>query len=114
MMVIKYQDYDITGTPAEVMELINMTTKQTKAVPVDMNECDGEICVGDCDKCDKSTEPPVKMVKPKQVRNRPKHYKKELDVPKMKALRAANWTLAQIADEMRCSPQTVANKLKEA
>ena len=110
-MVIKYQDYEITGTPAEVKEFIDMTTKQTKAVPVDMNKCDGEICVGDCDKCDKATEQEAKPAKPKQVRG---PYKKVLDVGKMKALRKANWTLAQIADEMRCSPQTVANKLKEA
>lgn len=110
-MVIKYMDYEITGTPAEVMELINMTTKQSKAVPVDMNECDSEICVGDCDKCDKATEQEVKPAKPKQVRG---PYKKVLDVGKMRALRKANWTLAQIADEMRCSESTVCKKLKEA
>ena len=110
-MIIKYMDYEITGTPAEVMEFINMTTKQSKAVPADMNKCDGEICVGDCDKCDKSTEQEVKPAKPKQVRG---PYKKVLDVGKMKALRKANWTLAQIADEMRCSESTVYKKLKEA
>lgn len=111
MMIIKYMDYEITGTPAEVMELINMTTKQSKAVPADMNDCDGEICVGDCDKCDKSTEQEVKPAKPKQVRG---PYKKVLDVGKMRALRNANWSYAKIADEMRCSESTVYKKLKEA
>lgn len=110
-MVIKYMDYEITGTPAEVMELINMTANKSKAVPVDMNECDGEICVGDCDKCDKSTEHEVKPAKPKQVRG---PYKKVLDVGKMRALRNANWSYAKIADEMRCSESTVYKKLKEA
>lgn len=98
-MVIKYMDYEITGTPAEVMELINMTAKQAKAVPVDMN------------KCDKSTEQEVKPAKPKQVRG---PYKKVLDVGKMRALRNANWSYAKIADEMRCSESTVYKKLKEA
>lgn len=110
-MIIKYMDYEITGTPAEVMEFINMTTKQSKAVPADMNKCDGEICVGDYDKCDKSTEQEVKSVKPKQVRG---PYKKVLDVGKMRALRNANWSYAKIADEMRCSESTVYKKLKEA
>ena len=110
-MIIKYMDYEITGTPAEVMELINMTTKQTKTVLADMNECDSEICVGDCDKCDKSTEQEVKPAKPKQVRG---PYKKVLDVGKMRALRNANWSYAKIADEMRCSESTVYKKLKEA
>lgn len=39
--------------------------------------------------------------------------KKELDVPKMKALREAGWTLEKIAEEMGCAIQTAANKLKE-
>ena len=110
-MIIKYQDYEITGTPAEVMELINMTTKQSKAVPADMNKCNGEIYVSDCDKCDKATEQKVKPAKPKQVRG---PYKKVLDVGKMRALRNANWSYAKIADEMRCSESTVYKKLKEA
>lgn len=91
MMVIKFKEYDIIATPAEVLELLTL-----------------------CDKEDEAEVKEATPAKPKQVRNRPKHYKKELDVGKMKALRKANWTLAQIADEMRCSPQTVANKLKEA
>ena len=111
MMIIKYMDYEITGTPAEVMEFINMTANKSKAVPADINKCDGEICVGDCDKCDKSTEQEVKPAKPKQVRG---PYKKVLDVGKMRALRNANWSYAKIADEMRCSESTVYKKLKEA
>lgn len=109
-MIIKYMDYEITGTPAEVMEFINMTTKQTKAVPADMNDCDGEICVGDCDQCDKSTEQEVKSAKPKQVRG---PYKKVLDVGKMRALRDAGWSYEKIADEMRCGASTVYKKLKK-
>ncbi len=110
-MIIKYMDYEITGTPAEVKEFIDMTANKSKAVPVDMNECDGEIRVGDCDKCDKATEQKVKPAKPKQVRG---PYKKVLDVGKMRALRNANWSYAKIADEMRCSESTVYKKLKEA
>lgn len=97
-MIIKYMDYEITGTPAEVIELINMTAKQAKAVPVDMN------------KCDKATEPEVKPAKPKQVRG---PYKKVLDVGKMQALRDAGWSYEKIADEMRCGASTVYKKLKK-
>ena len=34
------------------------------------------------------------------------------DIPKLKSLRAAGWTLQKIAEEFRCSTQTVANTLK--
>ena len=80
------------------MELINMTEKQAKAVPVDMN------------KCDKATETEVKPAKPKQVRG---PYKKVLDVGKMQALRDAGWSYEKIADEMRCGASTVYKKLKK-
>lgn len=53
---------------------------------------------------------------PEQKKEEPKKKfpkKKELDVPKMKALREAGWTLKKIAEEMGCAIQTVANKLKE-
>lgn len=107
-MKVKYKGFDIEGSAAEVMELINLAAGEAKPAPVNANECDGEICVGDCDKC-------VITQKSKATKKtKAKTAKRELDVPKMRALRNANWTLAQIADEMRCSPQTVSNKLKEA
>lgn len=37
--------------------------------------------------------------------------KKDLDEGKVRALRKAGWSLEKIADEMNCSPQTVANRL---
>ena len=40
--------------------------------------------------------------------------KKDIDMGKVKALRKAGWTLEKIADEMGCSAQTIANKLKGA
>ncbi len=39
--------------------------------------------------------------------------KKQIDEGKIKALRKAGWSLAKIADEMRCSTQTIANRLAE-
>ena len=104
-MKVKYKGFDVEGSAAEVMEFIDLAAGEAKAKPVVMDECDGEICVGDCDKCVTPQKSKTKKVK---------KAKRELDIPKMRALRNANWTLAQIADEMRCSPQTVSNKLKEA
>lgn len=41
--------------------------------------------------------------------------KKNLDIGKIRALRDAGWSLKKIAEEMGgCSPQTIANHLKEA
>ena len=117
-MKINYKGFDIEGSAAEVMELIDLAAGEAKPAPVNANECDGEICVGDCDKCvimQKSKTTSLKNLKSKTAKKtKAKTAKRELDVPKMRALRNANWTLAQIADEMRCSPQTVSNKLKEA
>ena len=43
----------------------------------------------------------------------PKPRKKRIpfDIGKALALRKAGWTLEKIADELRCSPQTVANNI---
>lgn len=106
-MVIKFKEYDIMATPHEVYELMNLAVEEMKAVEK-LQEIHEEVVT----KLEKTkTEAPAK---PKQKRKRPEHYKKELDVPKMRALRKAGWSLSKIADEMRCSPQTVSNKLKEA
>ena len=64
-MKVKYKGFDIEGSAAEVMELINMAAGETKTKPVVMDECDGEICVGDCDKCDIHQKSKVKPVKEK-------------------------------------------------
>lgn len=82
-MELKRNDMTITGTPAEMAELIKlMADEPKKAAP---------------------------KAEPKK-----QGAKKELDMGKVKALRKAGWTLEKIADEMGCSAQTIANKLKGA
>ncbi len=88
-MTIKYGEYVIEGTVAEVFEFVHM---------VDIPEKKEEDA-------DADQEPK----KPKAASKK----RKPLDVGKMKALRKAEWSLAKIADEMRVSPQTVANYLKK-
>lgn len=78
-MELKRNDMTITGTPAEMAELIRLMTAE-----------------------------------PKKVQKKEPTNKKELDMGKVKALRKAGWTLEKIADEMGCSAQTIANKLKGA
>ena len=61
---------------------------------------------------DKLKKDLVKEIAP-QKRARP-GTKRSLDMGKVKALREAGWSLKQIAEEMGgCSPQTIANRLKE-
>ena len=77
----------ISGTPIEMVELAKLLTAQvekTKAAPK------------------------------KDAASKKQSTKKELDMGKVKALRKAGWTLDKIADEMGCSAQTIANKLKGA
>ena len=63
------------------------------------------------------TEKPVKVepnpeLKPKKPK-RGGMNKKDLDMGKVRALRDANWTLEQIAEEMGCAASTIMNHLKE-
>lgn len=89
-MNIKINGYEITGTPAEMAAFLFI-----------------------CDEMDEKQETLTDQEE-KKVNVKPNPKKKDFDVNKAKALRDAGWTLAKIADEMRVSPQTVANKLKEA
>ena len=102
-MVIKFKEYDIMATPSEVYELMNLAVEEMKA-DTDVREALQEIREEvDAQLEEVKTEATKSPTKPKQKRKRPEHYKKELDVPKMRALRNAGWTLTKIADEMRCS-----------
>ena len=42
------------------------------------------------------------------------HNKKPLDLGRMAALRNAGWSYDKIAEDLRCSAQTVANRMEEA
>lgn len=54
---------------------------------------------------EKTEEKPKKKVEKKKL---------DFDVGKATSLRRGGWTFAKIADEMRCSPQTVINNLVRA
>ena len=86
-MTIKWT-YDIEGTVEEIKELLGMM--QPKAVVQE--------------------EPPKAVVKAKP---KAKPKKKEVDSGKIKALRKAGWSMAKIADEMRCSISTVSRYCQE-
>ena len=54
---------------------------------------------------EKTEEKPKKKVEKKKL---------DFDLGKAISLRRGGWTLSKIADEMKCSPQTVANYLERA
>lgn len=89
-MQIMFNGFEITGTPSEVFEFVNM--KDVKAKPVE-----------------------VPKEKPKAVaKSKPKQNKRvELDLGKVRALREGGWSVAAIADEMRVSEPTIRARLKE-
>ena len=60
---------------------------------------------------DQNKEKDQKEKTKKKVTNKEGTPKKELDTGKIRALREAGWSLEKIADEIGCSPQTVANRL---
>ena len=59
---------------------------------------------------EKTEEKPKKKVEKKKLEKK----KLDFDLGKAISLRRGGWTLSKIADEMKCSPQTVANYLERA
>lgn len=61
---------------------------------------------------------PAEKPEPAPKRQNIKHgtggKKKDLDLGRMAALRNAGWSYEKIADDLRCSAQTVANRMEEA
>lgn len=92
-MILDFCGFKVEGTPDEILDLIEQS-----AIPRDKRK-----------KQEAAVPEPERQ--PKQPKAKPKNCK-DLDVGKIKALRDAGWTLEKIADEMHCSAQTVANKLK--
>lgn len=86
-MQIMFNGFEITGTPSEVFEFVNM--KDVKAKPVEVPK-----------------EKP-KATKPKQTK------RVDIDLGKVRALREGGWSVAAIADEMRVSEPTIRARLKE-
>lgn len=109
-MVIKFKWADIEANYDEVLDLLILAAGgQEGMVYEEMREIWKKV--QEDSKVTAAADPEPKKAKEKPKK---KERRKELDVPKMKALREAGWSMAKIADEMRCSPQTVSNKLKEA
>lgn len=52
------------------------------------------------------------VAEPEKPKRTPK--KKDLDLGRMAALRNAGWSYEKIAEDLRCSAQTVANRMDEA
>ena len=97
------------------------TLLKTMGSNSELNEALRYACLAILDKGEEEPEPEPEPVpeenkpesKPKQ-KEPAKKTKKKLDVGKMAACYKAGWSLAKIADELGCSPQTVANNLKKA
>ena len=53
---------------------------------------------------------PVKE-KPKKAQAKPAQRKSRVDVGRIKALRTGGWTIAEIADDVKCTQKTVRNNL---
>lgn len=91
-MQITFNGFEITGTPSEVFEFVNM--KDVKAKPVEVPKEKPKAA---------TKKPATKTAKKKQP----------VDIGKIKALRNGNWTLEKIADEMRLSVPTIRKYLNE-
>ena len=92
-MIITINNYQIEGTPSEMCELMFIMER--------LNRHDEEKVAPVEEPAEQAEEPA------------PAPKKRPFDIGKAKALREAGWTLNRIADELKCSPQTVSNKLKE-
>ena len=85
----------------------------------ELNEALRYACLAILDKGEEEPEPVPEEKKPEpkpapKAKEPAKKTKKALDVGKMVACYKAGWSMAKIADELGCTPQTVANNLKKA
>lgn len=95
-MRIKVEGYRITGTPAEILELLDLL--------------DGSVTEGGC------AEPEPVPETPERPMRKPAAKKttggKKVDWAKAAALRAAGWSYDKIGDELGVSGVTVSAHLK--
>lgn len=89
-MIINIEGYDLIGTPAEILELLDLLANDVKAVEA----------VPD-------PEPPAQTPKTK-----PAAKAKKIDWNKARALRDAGWSYAKIGDELGVSDVTVSAHLR--
>lgn len=85
-MRTEYNGLIITGTPEELMAFAQLLTPKPK---------------------------PEQKTESKKPAPKKPAGKINIDMGKVKALRNAGWSFDKIADEMGCSSQTIANRLKE-
>lgn len=95
------------------------TLLRTMGSNSELNEALRYACLAILDKGEEEPEPvpEEKKQEPKpepKAKEPAKKTKKALDVGKMVACYKAGWSMAKIADELGCTPQTVANNLKKA
>lgn len=95
------------------------TLLRTMGSNSELNEALRYACLAILDKGEEEPEPVSEEKKPEQKpepkpKEPAKKAKKALDVGKMVACYKAGWSMAKIADELGCTPQTVANNLKKA
>lgn len=90
MIIKNYKGYDIEATVVEVRELLGIAPDR------------GEVIQG-----------PMADPEPEPEKPKKSNKKMELDMGKVKALRAAGRTVEWIADDMKVSPATIYKRLKE-
>lgn len=112
---------DIAGYAACGGEVAAVGTEQAKVAAVDTSKAQVATSLPQVStrllRVDAKAEQNVEsLFKPPAAPKQPKKACNalNLDIGKIKALRKAGWTLAKIADEMRCSTQTIANHLARA
>lgn len=93
-MKINLEGYDLIGTPAEMLELLDLLADEVAAVEAPAPE-------------------PEPKPAPKQKKPAPKKQAgKKLDWGRAMALRKAGWSYKAIGEELGCADVTVAAHLK--
>lgn len=90
MIIKNYKGYDIEATVEEVRELLGIAPDQEEVI-----------------------QGPMAVPEPEPEKPKKSNKKIELDMGKVKALRAAGRTVEWIADDMKVSPATIYKRLKE-
>ena len=94
-MIINIEGYDLTGTPAEILELLDLVKKPFPPP------------------FDPAPEPDTSERTASKPKTKPAAKTKKIDWNKARALREAGWSYVKIGDELGVSDVTVAAHLKK-
>ena len=103
---------DRCGKEAPSVVQIGYRTINVETGEPEEYEFGAELCVDCFDLVDKATMAAVNTKEPPKVKAKKAYSKRDIDMPKVLALRKAGWTFEKIGIEFGVTDQTIINRIR--